>query len=101
MSEEEWVVCTDPDKILPFLRDSGKLTERKARLFGCACCRRIWHLLADERSRAAVEVTDRFAEGAASQAEVDQAHDEARLACWAIKTAPDRTAHDDAAGAAF
>src|SRR5947207_2031219 len=66
MDAAEWVTSTDPQAMLAFLRDSGKLTERKARLFAVACCRRVWHLLADEPSRAAVEVGERYADGLAS-----------------------------------
>src|SRR5262245_31703873 len=46
---------------------------RKLRLFSAACCRRIWHRLADRRSRAAVEAAERLADGLASESEVRSA----------------------------
>jgi hypothetical protein len=58
MTESEWVTCTDPARILDFLK--GKVSERKMRLFACACCRRVWQLL-DERKRTAVEMVERAA----------------------------------------
>jgi hypothetical protein len=61
MTEAEWLQCSDPEHILPFLRD--RISDRKLRLFACACCRRQWPLIKDERLRAAIEVAERFADG--------------------------------------
>jgi hypothetical protein len=68
MTEREWLECEDIGKLLEYLveRASG----RKFRLFGCACCRRIWHLLVDERSRNAVEVAERYADDLVTEKEV-------------------------------
>jgi hypothetical protein len=60
MTEDEWSACADPELMRRFLHD--KASARKQRLFACACCRRIWDLLADERSRLAVEVSERHAD---------------------------------------
>jgi hypothetical protein len=49
MTESEWMGCVDPMPMLKFLRD--KASERKFRLFGCACCRLIWELLPHKSNR--------------------------------------------------
>ncbi|HEX4613640.1 MAG TPA: hypothetical protein VH092_35990 [Urbifossiella sp.] len=60
MTEAEWLAATDPTPMLEFLR--GKVSDRKLRLFGNACCRRIWAHLGDPRSRSIVVASERFVE---------------------------------------
>lgn len=58
----------------------GKGTERKWRLFACACCRQIWQLLTDSRYRNAVECSEKYADGFANSLQLSQARNEAFLA---------------------
>src|SRR3954468_22614302 len=71
MTEQEWLACEDPVPMLGFLR--GKVSDRKINWFKAACCRRIWHLLLDERSRNAVDCVERFAEGEVTRSDLDDA----------------------------
>src|SRR5437764_8207308 len=61
MTQAEWAACDDVGPMLEFLR--GRASDRKLRLFGVACCRRIWHWLTNERGRKAIELAERFADG--------------------------------------
>jgi hypothetical protein len=78
MTEQAWLTCTEPGQMLEHVR--RRLSARKQRLFAVACCRGVWDLLADPRSRAAVEVAERFADDLASARELRQAEQEAELA---------------------
>ena len=78
MTESEWLACTDPEPMLEFLR--GKASDRRLRLFACACCRRIWHLLADERSRMAVEIAEQYADGLSTYEQLTDASYDAEVA---------------------
>jgi hypothetical protein len=80
MTEAEWLASTNPDVMLDFLEKGA--SERKLRLHGCACCRRMAHLFTDERSRAALEVAERFADGLASREELTAAHESAVAVIW-------------------
>ena len=75
MTESGWLASDDPRAMLEALRthtarradggrvrSAGEPSDRKLRLFACACCRQAWHLLTDERSRRAVEFGEELAE---------------------------------------
>jgi hypothetical protein len=78
MTELEWLACTDPADMLRFLR--GRAGDRKLRLFAIACCRHVWHLFDDERSRLAVEASERYVEGMISRDELRRCQSQARAA---------------------
>ena len=82
MTEAEWVACEDPTPMLEFLRNRG--SSRKFRLFGCATCRRIWHLFTMEESRACVETAERYADGQASQLQLSAAAHRAMNFPWRV-----------------
>ena len=77
MSETEWLMATEPQAMLRFLEGSGAATDRRLRLFACGCCRRIWEVMTDRRSREAVEVAERFAEGTLDWQEMRAAYENA------------------------
>jgi len=76
MTEAEWLACTNPERMLEFLR--GKASDRKVRLFAVACCRRVWSSLEHEEFRDAVRKAESFADGLADRAEMLAAHEKAR-----------------------
>jgi len=78
MTEAEWLACTDPEPMLEFLR--GKASERKMRLFACACCRRIWGVLEHPLGREAVEVAECYADRKETKNELSAASYAAALA---------------------
>lgn len=111
MTESEWLAGEEPDPLLAMLWASGRRSERKLRLFGVACVRRIWHLLSPrasrlfhqaakewvhvhqrregdvyQASRECVAVVERYADGLAS--------DQQLLQAWESASAVAQDAHD-------
>ncbi len=107
MTVHEWETGTDPSKMLVYLAKLAKVQWRRGRLFDVACCRRIWHLIGDERSRIAVSMTERSADeaptsdssGDAIASRAYAAYSNACEACSA-RGVPDDT-QDGAASAAY
>src|SRR5437879_3712387 len=71
MTEAEWLACDDPEPMLKFL--AGRASPRKRRLFACACCRRQWSWVEGTPSATAVAVSEAFADGRASDDELQKA----------------------------
>jgi hypothetical protein len=95
VTQEEYYACTDPQMLLAFLADGGKLSERKARLFAVACCRRIGHLFTHTDMHRSVEVAEQAAEGKAKREQLRLAEE---LAEWAGDDASYRSMQKAAAG---
>jgi hypothetical protein len=82
-----WLTSEDSLWMLSRLR--GKAGLRKLRLFSCACCRRIWHLIPEPWQRV-VELSERYVEGEIRQGEMVAARpslprfleDRAERAAW-------------------
>jgi hypothetical protein len=84
MTESEYLASEDPRALLAHLRARVRDPEvregvpyqdplvgpRKLRLFATGCCRLVWPLLTDSRSRNAVGVAERYANGLATRDEV-------------------------------
>jgi hypothetical protein len=89
VDEGKWLACRKPDRMLNFLERACPDRGRKFRLACVACCRRVWDLLADPRSRDALATAERFVDGHASLAEMHGAYLAAHEAGQAI-LGPDR-----------
>src|SRR5262245_62463682 len=79
MTEDQWFSSTEPTPMLRFPLGTNyprvqaveafpdcRASDRKLRLFACACYYRIRHLLPEIRAQAAVEVAEQFADGVMS-----------------------------------
>jgi hypothetical protein len=110
MAEEEWMLCSDPGRMLaalisyhplgPLYRGlnprSSWVDPRRARLFMAACCRSFLPVASDENVRRAVEAAELYVEGLASRQDLADAARKAsaasalpgRLAATACATDP-------------
>jgi hypothetical protein len=88
MDENEWLVCRDQASMLELLR--GKASDRKLRLFACACCHAIDHLLTDERLPHTLQIAEQFAEGQATTEDRQAARRQAERICRQSQVIPGR-----------
>jgi hypothetical protein len=98
MTEAEWLLANHPRPMFDWLE--GRASPRKCRLFACACCRRIWRLLTDERSRTAVERAEEYADGRATKSALAAACG-ASYWCWYRPSGEPTGAQREAAIAAY
>jgi hypothetical protein len=70
VSEADWLAAADPAPMAAYVLSQA--SGRKLRLFACGCCRRIWPLLTDERSRAVVEASEQSVDELLSPAALRQ-----------------------------
>jgi hypothetical protein len=87
LTEEGW--REGDDAVVILARGRQRLSSRKRHLLAAAFCRRIWHRLLDPRSRQAVEVAERFADGLANETERRLAAQEAQRAAALIHSQGD------------
>jgi hypothetical protein len=78
MTEPEWLASTNAWRMLRYVQQHLLISRtpggaRRLRLLAVACCRQVWPLLTDPRSRAAIEVAERYADGKARKAELQEA----------------------------
>jgi hypothetical protein len=80
LNDALWCLRAEPE---------NKSVQKKARLFAVFCARQHEHLLTDERSKNAINVAERFANGKASQEELESAAASAAAieSAWAASAA--------------
>jgi hypothetical protein len=97
MTEAEWLAGIDPEPMVEFMR--GKGSDRKLRLFGVACCRRIWELV-DQRHHRLAEMTELYADGKATREQIAEPRHPADDPEWTPGHAFELAAEDDVDSAA-
>ena len=99
--ETVWNTCERGDWMIWLLVNSeNEVTDRELRLIAVKCARQVQHLMKDERSINALDVAERFANGEATQEELNAAWDAARAAGDAAWAAAWEAAGDAARAAA-
>jgi hypothetical protein len=111
MTERQWLTGKDPGPMLRFLEEHIPVHEdeetdpfhtpaiRKVRLFACACCRHVGHLLTDKRSRKALDVMERFLDRRATRKQYERATESASDVTWDLDGTTD--GRSDAASAVY
>jgi hypothetical protein len=99
MTEQEWLACADAEVMLKVLHRKlavarSRAGRRRLRLFACASCRTVWHLLDRSAGQEAVRIVEQYADGKANM----QAVEAARAAVWALPSASEPSVYMTPAG---
>jgi hypothetical protein len=75
VQKNDWATCADPEAMLRWLQVLGNVAKtqggkRRLRLLLCACCRRLLPSIGDDRADRVIGLAERFADGAASKADL-------------------------------
>jgi hypothetical protein len=93
VTEQEWLTATEPMKMLKYIRQN--VSDRKLRLFGVACCRRIWSHLHYEIEKLGVLVAEKYADGLMTEEEMRQVNSEIDKCGDTRNSASDYVTHHD------
>ena len=91
MTEAEWLACKSCDRALLFLRK--RVSNRKLRLFACACCRLVGDLLTGEAAWRALAVAEDYADGRALRGDLRAGRREAAPATINFSNMAGHVAH--------
>jgi hypothetical protein len=92
MTEDQWLVGTDPAPMLEFLHGRG--SDRKLRLFAIACCLCSRQLVRNRDHRLALDLATHFADGQVTEPELAAAHRQANeFACSLYTGGSEREIH--------
>lgn len=80
MTEDEWDGCSDPRRMLKFLK--GRASERQLRRFACACWGWKWEGPIDDSIHHALDVAERYAGGLALKEELDGVKNALQCSPW-------------------
>ncbi len=78
MTAAEWRAATDPRPMLELLHQRGSASDRKLRLFACACCRRVLcapHGGGNDKDKRDIAVAEQLADGTAQREALCRARD--------------------------
>jgi hypothetical protein len=92
MTEDQWNSCIKPEVMLGWLCEQGRFSDRKFRLFACACCRRLWDCLGDPCHRNLVTAIENHPDMNCEDPELKVALDATAVQEWTVGNEPIRWA---------
>jgi hypothetical protein len=92
VTEQDWLECPFPFELIRQVQ--GDASDRKLRLFACACYRLNWHSIVDGCARNAVSAAEHYADGLISFTRLIAAGRSSHEACWHLVKTGEAAAWD-------